>query len=345
MRISIRALQKTYGRNRVLTDLSLDLRGGEFLSIIGPSGVGKTTLLGILAGIDQADEGSIVREPDESSWEPAIMVFQDFLLFPHLTVLQNIGYGLYNRDNYRRAFGVDELPDRRMRKEAIELRSAELAAHFGLAGMEEKFPAQLSAGQKQRVALARALVIRPALLLLDEPFANLDQNLKMETALFIRGIQREYGVTTLAVTHDLNEAFAMSDRIGVLLDGGIAQLADVETLYRFPADTRIGKFLGPVNILEEESWSLCSFEGAPPEPGSSIMVRAEALEALPDEHGAATVTDRRFQGTLIHLELQLGSQRISAYRLSSAPATGSRVSIGIGEYVVLRTAAAAAAQA
>ncbi len=333
MEVRIKDLKKAFGEWPVLRNLSMDIRQGEFLSVVGPSGAGKTTLLRIIAGLDSSDGGEITWLPEKETWSPVIMVFQDFLLFPQLTVNQNIAYGLHNRSNFARRFpSFAENRSRKARAHAISKEVADHITHFGLEGLQKKYPRQLSAGQRQRVALARAMILKPSLLLLDEPFANLDQNLKMETALFIRNIQEEYGVTTLAVTHDLPEAFAMSDRIAVLLDGEIGQQADVETLYRFPADHRVGNFLGPVNIIPRNYIKYCSFDGKTPVE-LDILVRAEAIDLLPSENGPAFITSRRFQGSLIRMNIDLNGLPLEVFRLNCNLQPGQRVQVKIYDHV------------
>lgn len=343
MEITVSNLEKSYGGKPVLRNLSMSLKKGELVSIVGPSGVGKTTLLRILAGLEQADGGKIDYAPNAESWKPTIMVFQDFMLFPHINIRKNIAYGIESPRFYERLFpehakgGKPFSPAfRRTKRAQIEALGNEYVESFGLLGLEDKYPAQLSAGQKQRVSLARAMVIRPSLLLLDEPFANLDQNLKMETALFIRDMQQRFGVSILAVTHDQQEAFAMSDRVGVMLHGEILQMSDVETLYRFPVNAEVGAFLGAINVLPSRLYPLCEFCGQAPasvSPGASILVRAESVELLPDEGGPGLVKQKRFQGTLIHLEIELGGSSLVAYSLSPDLAPGQRVRVCIRDFV------------
>ena len=298
MEMTVSNLEKSYGGKRVLKHLSMNLKKGELISIVGPSGVGKTTLLRILADLEHADGGKLEYFPNADSWKPIVMVFQDFMLFPHINIRKNIAYGIELPCFYERLFpehakhgalGRLSPAFRRTKRERIASLIDQYVESFGLSGLEDKYPAQLSAGQKQRVSLARAMVIRPSLLLLDEPFANLDQNLKMETALFIRGIQQRFGVSILAVTHDQQEAFAMSDRVGVMLHGEILQMSDVETLYRFPVNVEVGGFLGAINVLPARLYPLCEFSGPGPaasaDPDAAILVRAESVDLIPDEGG------------------------------------------------------------
>lgn len=341
MEISITNLSKYYSGKPVLTNLSMNLKKGELVSIVGPSGVGKTTLLRILAGLEQADAGDITYTPDTESWKPVIMVFQDFMLFPHITIQKNISYGIESPQFYNRLYPPQpkkpgqpgRMADRKEKRRHIASLTAQYIEQFGLKGLEDKYPAQLSAGQKQRVSLARAMVIRPSLLLLDEPLANLDQNLKMETALFIRKMQQQFGVNILSVTHDLQEAFAMSDRIGVMLHGEILQMSDVETLYRFPVSAEVGRFLGAINVLPEKLWQFCEFPGGAPDSPGNILVRAESLEFVSDEAGPGRIRNKRFQGTLIHLECEVAENLLVAYSLLSKLSPGERVRIVIRDFV------------
>ncbi|MCG8453198.1 MAG: ABC transporter ATP-binding protein [Spirochaetales bacterium] len=229
MPVNISKVKKNYGGKPVLKELSLEIEDGEFISLIGPSGVGKTTLLRILANIETPDSGEVHFSRTPGKEDPVIMVFQDFALFPHMTVAENVGYGLKMR-------GVR----RKDRQERVE----KMLDWFGIADKAPSYPARLSAGQRQRAAIARALVVEPMVLLLDEPFANLDKNLKGETARFIRQTQRSFGITTVMVTHDQEEAFAVSDRIGVLISGELRQYSSPEELLKSPADGETERFLG-----------------------------------------------------------------------------------------------------
>ena len=229
MALELRGISKRYGENSVLRDVDLSIDDGEFISLIGPSGVGKTTLLKILAELETPDSGLIRFSESPGLERPVIMMFQDFALFPHMTIAENVGYGLKVRG---------------IRKKERRPKVNEMLEWFGITDKAEAYPARLSAGQKQRAAIARALVIEPMVLLLDEPFANLDKNLKGETAEFIRRTQQAFGTTTIMVTHDQDEAFAVSDRIGVLIGGTLRQFDCPRVISSAPADEDSARFLG-----------------------------------------------------------------------------------------------------
>ncbi|WP_231933877.1 ABC transporter ATP-binding protein [Bordetella bronchialis] len=237
--VSLEGVVKKYREQTVLQDISLKIRRGEFLTLLGPSGCGKTTLLNLIAGFAEADNGEIFIDDqlvtDLPPYQREIgIVFQNYALFPHMTVERNIGYGLRMR---------------RVPPAEIARRVAEAMAMVKLDGLGQRKPRELSGGQQQRVALARALVIRPKVLLLDEPFSALDKSLRGAMQVEIRDIQRRLGVTTVFVTHDQGEALSMSDRIAVMSAGAIRQIASPGELYRNPQDPFVASFLGDVNIL------------------------------------------------------------------------------------------------
>jgi len=237
--VSLERVVKKYGEQTVLHELSLKIRRGEFLTLLGPSGCGKTTLLNLIAGFAEADNGEIFIEGKPVTDEPPHkreigIVFQNYALFPHMNVERNIGYGLRMR-------GVAGNEVARRVKDAM--------AMVKLDGLGHRKPRELSGGQQQRVALARALVIQPKVLLLDEPFSALDKGLRGSMQVEIREIQRRLGLTTVFVTHDQGEALAMSDRIAVMSAGVIRQIAPPAELYQNPQDPFVASFLGDVNIL------------------------------------------------------------------------------------------------
>jgi len=218
----------------------LEARPGEFLTLLGPSGCGKTTTLRIIAGFEKADRGRIYFDDIVMNEVPPYernigIVFQDYALFPHMTVYDNISFGLKLR---------------KLSKEEIKKRISWALKLVGLEGFENRYPEQLSGGQQQRVALARALVIEPQLLLLDEPLSNLDAKIRERLRGEIKRIQRELGITTIYVTHDQEEAMAISDRIAVMSIGKIEQVGSPLDLYYSPKNEFVAQFLGLSNILE-----------------------------------------------------------------------------------------------
>lgn len=237
--VRLDGVAKSFNNTTALHEVSLQIRQGEFLTLLGPSGCGKTTLLNLIAGFTQADRGEIFIDgalmTDMPAYQREIgIVFQNYALFPHMSVTKNIGYGLKMR-------GVA--------KAEIDKRVEDALALVKLTGYGERRPRELSGGQQQRVALARALVIRPKVLLLDEPFSALDKNLRGSMQVELKEIQRKLGVTTVFVTHDQGEALSMSDRIVVMSQGHIRQIAAPNEIYRAPTDPFVASFLGDVNIF------------------------------------------------------------------------------------------------
>ena len=237
--LGFHGVAKAFGDVPALRPLSLDIAAGEFVTLLGPSGSGKTTLLNIAAGFVVPDSGTLsIGEAEVTSLPPRKrdigMVFQSYALFPHMTVFDNIGFGL-------RVRGVANADIKRRVDAAL--------AMVQLEGYGRRRIQQLSGGQQQRVALARAMVIEPAVLLMDEPLGALDRQLRKQVQLEIRRLHREFGRTTLYVTHDQEEALVMSDRIGIMRNGRIEQIGAPHDLYRRPANVFVAAFLGESNIL------------------------------------------------------------------------------------------------
>jgi putative spermidine/putrescine transport system ATP-binding protein len=237
--IGLRNLTKRFGDVVAVSDLTLDAASGELVALLGPSGCGKTTTLRMVAGFETPTSGHIVLgDRDVTGIAPERrncgMVFQHYALFPHLTVAQNVAFGLEMRQVPRAEIGP---------------RVSAILDRVGLGGLAGRFPRQLSGGQQQRTALARALVISPSVLLLDEPLANLDAKLREEMRFYIRSLQREFGITTLYVTHDQAEALVLADRVAVLIDGVLRQFDPPEEIYHHPRSAAVASFIGLTNLL------------------------------------------------------------------------------------------------
>ncbi|MDR2450280.1 MAG: ABC transporter ATP-binding protein [Candidatus Accumulibacter sp.] len=237
--ISIEGIKKEFSGNVVLEDLSLHIPDGKFYTLLGPSGCGKTTLLRCIAGFYEADAGRLLFDRDDMTHVPTHrrdigMVFQDYALFPDKTVFDNVAYGL-------RARGVV--------KSEIRQRVDQAVKSVGLADLAERYPAQMSGGQRQRVALARALVIRPRVLLMDEPLSNLDAKMRTQMRDVILDLVQEAHITTVFVTHDQEEALAMSDQVAIMDRGKIAQTGTPEELYGTPVNAYVADFIGSANTI------------------------------------------------------------------------------------------------
>ena len=237
--IKIRDAVKRYGDNTIITDLSLDIKEGEFFTLLGPSGCGKTTLLRMIAGFNSIEGGDFYfNEKRINDIDPAKrnigMVFQNYAIFPHLTVKDNVAFGLKNR---------------KMPKDKIEVETKKFMELMHIDEYAERMPDRLSGGQQQRVALARALVIQPDVLLMDEPLSNLDAKLRVEMRTVIKEIQNSVGITTVYVTHDQEEAMAVSDRIAVMNNGDIQHIGTPKDLYQRPANLFVATFIGRTNVI------------------------------------------------------------------------------------------------
>lgn len=237
--IEFRDVHKYYGDYHALRGISASINAGEFFSLLGPSGCGKTTLLRTIAGFEDISSGVVLLDGKDMAHVPANkrptnMVFQSYAIFPHLTVEENVGFGLRRdpRSKDEKAKAVTE---------ALEM--------VGLKGFGKRAAHALSGGQRQRVALARALILKPKVLLLDEPLSALDKKMREQMQVELIKLQRQVGITFVLVTHDQEEALVMSDRIAVMFEGEIAQLADPETLYRRPNSKKVADFIGTMNFV------------------------------------------------------------------------------------------------
>ncbi len=238
--VEIEGVNKIYGSNHVVKDLNLSIEEGEFLTLLGSSGCGKTTTLRMIAGFEEPTSGTIMvegeRVEEKEPFERNVnTVFQSYALFPHKTIYDNIAYGLK----------MKKVP-----KTEIRERVTEMMEMVQLSGFEKRYPSQLSGGQKQRVAIARALINRPRVLLLDEPLGALDLKLRKQMQLELKRLQKKLNITFIYVTHDQEEALTMSDRIAVMHDGIIDQLASPTEIYEHPATKFVATFIGETNIYD-----------------------------------------------------------------------------------------------
>jgi len=239
-RISIRHALKKYGENVIIPDLSLEIKKGEFFTLLGPSGCGKTTLLRMIAGFNSIEGGEFYfNDTKINDLDPAKrnigMVFQNYAIFPHLTVRQNVEFGLKNK----------KFPKNQIRGQAEKFMDLMQISEYA-----DRRPDKLSGGQQQRVALARALCIEPDVLLMDEPLSNLDAKLRVEMRTVIKEIQRSVGITTIYVTHDQEEAMAVSDRFAIMKGGVIQHVGTPKNIYQRPANLFVSTFIGRSNIFE-----------------------------------------------------------------------------------------------
>ena len=239
-KLDIINISKYYADFKVLHGINMTCLPGEFVTILGSSGSGKTTLLKLIAGFEGNSDGSIHINGEDIAYKKAHernigMLFQNYALFPHMTVENNIAYPLKLR---------------KVPKDEIKKRVADMIATVKLTGLEKRYPKQLSGGQQQRVALARAIVYNPPLLLLDEPLGALDMNLRHDMQFEIKRITKELGITTISVTHDQEEAFAMSDKICIMSEGRVQQFATPDEIYEHPSNRFVAEFMGTTNIIE-----------------------------------------------------------------------------------------------
>lgn len=298
-KITVKNIEKSFAKGKVLEQIDFEVEEGKVVSLLGPSGCGKTTTLKIIAGLLQPDHGSVyIGEQDITKWAPekrgVVIVFQDYLLFPHLNVEQNIGFGLK----------MAKVP-----KKEIKERVEEMLALVKLKGTNRKYPHELSGGQQQRIALARALAVRPKVLLLDEPFSNLDPQLRHEVRELTFEIQRNLHITTLLVTHDKEEALMYSDKIAFMLDGQIKQFGTPEDLYQRPNSIEVAQFLGEKNFIpgrieegrfESDIMKLRTAQSNTNQ--ASLMIKPEDITVLPSgtKELEGTIRSRKYAGERVY---------------------------------------------
>ncbi|MFI8528630.1 ABC transporter ATP-binding protein [Streptomyces aquilus] len=322
MAIRLQGLRKSFGETTAVAGVDLEIRDGEFFSMLGPSGSGKTTVLRMIAGFEAPSDGRIELAGQEvtglAPFERDVhTVFQDYALFPHMTVEQNVAYAL----KVRKVPKAERLV--RARKALTEVR---------LEGFGKRRPSQLSGGQRQRVALARALVGRPRILLLDEPLGALDLKLREQMQVELKALQREVGITFVFVTHDQEEALTMSDRIAVFHQGRIEQVGTPAEVYERPATAFVASFVGTSNLLEGESaHRIVGSPGTYSIRPEKIRVLKESAEADQPEHSTAvgTVAEVVYLGdatrflvdldaggrlTALQQNLETSSEDVAAYR-------------------------------
>ncbi len=286
--VVLQNLSRAFGATRALDGLSIEMAPGELVALLGPSGCGKTTALRIVAGFETADSGSVLVDGKDISSVPAArrdmgMVFQSYSLFPNMSAVDNVGFGL------------------RMRKVGTSERrtkAAELLEMVGLAPQAKQFPHQLSGGQQQRVALARALAIEPRVLLLDEPLSALDAKVRLQLREQIRTLQQRLGTTTLFVTHDQEEALSMADRVGVMSNGQLEQIAAPDELYDHPATAFVAEFVGVMNRLPGELRSggtVTALDAAVPVRNQGADVDLGPVDVLVRPEGLTMDGDRERQ--------------------------------------------------
>ena len=314
----VKGINKRFGSVEALKEVALEVRSGEFFTLLGPSGCGKTTLLRIIAGLDMPDTGQVNLGGQDVTSLPATKrqvntVFQSYALFPHLTIYENIAFGLRSRK-----FPDDEVKKRVDRR--LEM--------LGLQEMKDRRPDQLSGGQKQRVALARALVNEPEILLLDEPMSALDAKLRAQVQEDLRRIQRRLGKTFLLVTHDQSEALVCSDRLAVMHQGRVVQYGTPQEVYDSPKNKFVAEFLGAANLIEgkkvpggiETLLGLLKLEKAPSWESGMLAIRPEWImirETKPETNAVkATVSEVIYRGTSFDLWLDPGPLRVrtSSYK-------------------------------
>jgi len=300
-RLELKNISKVYDGRDAVADISLTVNNGEMYALLGPSGSGKTTLLKIIGGLVEPSRGQVLFNDEDYTLVPtnkrnAIIVFQDYVLFPHMTVFQNIAFGL-------RARKVPEAIVKNKVQRILEL--------IQLPEKMNSMPSELSGGQKQRVALARAVVLEPSVLLLDEPFSNLDANLRQSMRDFVAMLQKRLQFTCILVTHDKEEAFMLSERVAVIIEGQLQQVGTAEEVYARPTTRSVAEFIGEANFIQGSvaagtfTCALGSYRVAAPDtPFATGMFRWDQVQlSLAGAH-RVTIVGKKFAGKLTYYELK-----------------------------------------
>ena len=277
--VEVEKVYKTFGEVKAVDGVSLKVAQGHFFSLLGPSGCGKTTLLRLIAGFEIPNSGDILIDSKSMdriapNLRPTNMVFQNYAIFPHLNVEENVAYGLRKKN-------LPKEKKLKMINDTLEL--------VGLEGLNKRSSNALSGGQKQRVALARALILKPKVLLLDEPLSALDKKLREQMQSELRNLQKAVGITFILVTHDQEEALTMSDKIAVMFDGKVEQIASPKELYERPASRRVASFIGAMNFVNAEIL----------ESNGKVKVKSDLL-------GKFEISKKQVSGNHINKEITLG---------------------------------------
>ena len=320
--LEIRHVMKRFGSREVLRDISMDIIRGEFITVLGESGSGKTTLLRLIAGFEKLDQGEIRMDGERLDHLPPYRrqvntVFQQYALFPHLSVFENVAYGLR----------VKKIPDADTRARVVRALETVRMESFA-----PRAPATLSGGQQQRIALARAIVNQPKLLLLDEPLSALDAHLRRQMQGELKSLQRELGITFIFVTHDQEEAMALSDRVALLRHGKLEQIATPQEIYRKPATAYTAQFIGETNLQRctvtagVADWAGIRWPTHAPDGPAAFSLRPEQVrlykEGNPSGHSVrfrGTIRSRTFEGATELLEIDCGNGFSLRSRVSSQP--------------------------
>jgi iron(III) transport system ATP-binding protein len=328
--LQVDSITKSFDGTPVVKNISLEAEAGEFMTLLGPSGCGKTTTLRLLAGFEQPDSGTITIKgqtvANRNVFLPAEkrkvgMVFQDYALFPHLNVSGNITFGLtgQHKENQKRAEAMLEM--------------------VGLSGYGDRMPYELSGGQQQRVALARALAPQPDIILLDEPFSNLDAALRTQVRGEVRSILREAGTTTIFVTHDQEEALSLSDKVAVIFEGKLHQVGTPSELYTRPVSKQVASFIGEANILPAQAYGSRADSAlgrhrllTPKEGEIEVLIRPDMLHLQPTDEGtSATILWREYYGhnQRIGLKLEDGTEIVARVDTQIMYSVGQQVRVSV----------------